>query len=203
MQTIAALIFPDFELLDLCGPMEFFGLLPDDYQITLVAEEAGPVQSYQKVPMIAEKPMSEVTSADILFVPGGIGTRDTLTNQPLLDWIVALDQVTQQTLSVCTGAGTLAKAGVLDGRRATSNKAAFNWITSLGPNVDWVKQARWVEDGKYFTSSGVSAGMDMTLAVIAKNQGLEMAEKKALWAEYQWHKDPDWDPFAKHHGLVP
>jgi transcriptional regulator GlxA family with amidase domain len=71
-----------------------------------------------------------------------------------------------------------------------------------GPEVDWVRQAKWVEDGKFITSSGVSAGMDMALGVIAVMHGTEIAENVAVWSEYTWNKDRGCDPFAKIHGLV-
>jgi transcriptional regulator GlxA family with amidase domain len=104
--------------------------------------------------------------------------------------------------SVCTGAALLARAGLLDGRRATSNKRSFKWVTEQGPAVEWIRQARWVEGGKFATSSGVSAGIDMTLSLIAKLAGAENAEQIAIRMEYEWHRDPAWDPFAKTHGLV-
>ena len=93
---------------------------------------------------------------------------------------------------------------MLDGKRATTNKMAFQKIAAQGPKVDWVKQARWVEDGKFLTSSGVSAGIDMSLpGSIARMHGQETAEKVALWAEYDWHQDANWDPFrTTAHGLV-
>ncbi|HUY37322.1 MAG TPA: hypothetical protein VMV13_00755, partial [Candidatus Binataceae bacterium] len=93
-------------------------------------------------------------------------------------------------------------AGLLDGRRATTNKFAFKWVAEQGPRVNWVKEARWVEDGKFATSSGVSAGIDMTLAIIAKRWDLATAERIATRMEYEWHRDAGWDPFAKIHGLV-
>jgi transcriptional regulator GlxA family with amidase domain len=92
--------------------------------------------------------------------------------------------------------------GVLDGRRATTNKLDFTATVPLAPNVTWVKQARWVEDGKFFTSSGVSAGMDMALAAAASLFGLAKAEEMAEECEYTWHKDPNIDPFAHSSGLV-
>lgn len=91
-------------------------------------------------------------------------------------------------------------AGVLDGRRATTNKQDFNDTIHLGPSVDWVKKARWVQDGKFFTSSGVSAGMDTSLGVASYLFGTEAAEWMADGTEYTWHKDPDWDPFAANFG---
>jgi transcriptional regulator GlxA family with amidase domain len=104
--------------------------------------------------------------------------------------------------SVCTGAALLARAGLLDGHRATTNKLSFKWVTEQGLAVEWIRQARWVEDGKFATSSGVSAGIDMTLALIAKLAGVETAEQVAIRMEYEWHRDPQWDPFAKIHGLI-
>jgi transcriptional regulator GlxA family with amidase domain len=103
---------------------------------------------------------------------------------------------------VCTGTALLARPGLLDGRRATTNKAVFQWVADQGPKVEWIRAARWVEDGHFFTSSGVSAGMDMSLAVIAKLVGQDMADALATGAEYDWHRDASWDPFAKVHGLV-
>ena len=98
--------------------------------------------------------------------------------------------------------GLLAAAGLLDGRRATTNKMFFKEVAALGPNVDWVPEARWVEDGKYVTSSGVSAGIDMALAVIEVTIGPQASEQLAVGTEYEWHRDPAWDPFAKVHGLA-
>jgi len=104
--------------------------------------------------------------------------------------------------SVCTGSALLAKAGLLDGRRATSNKMNFAFVESQGKNVQWVKELRWVEDGRFFTSSGVSAGIDMSLALIQNLLDEAAADQAAIWAEYEWHRNADWDPFAKIHGLV-
>ena len=87
-------------------------------------------------------------------------------------------------------------------RRATSNKRAWKWVIGQGPRVTWVPEARWVEDGNVFTAGGVAAGIDMSLAVIARLVGLDAANKVAEGAEYDWHRDASWDPFAKAAGLV-
>jgi transcriptional regulator GlxA family with amidase domain len=137
-----------------------------------------------------------------MLVPGGIGTRCEVNNGSMLEWLRRRAAEAEIVTSVCTGAALLARAGLLDGRRATSNKLAFKWVTEQGPAVKWIKQARWVVDGKFATSSGVSAGIDMTLAVIARIVGAEAAERIAIRMEYDWHRDPSWDPFAKIHGLV-
>ncbi len=104
-------------------------------------------------------------------------------------------------MSVCNGASILAASGLLDGRPATTNKAFWKLSTQPGPNVKWVTHARWVDDGNVVTSSGVSAGIDMTLHVIDRLYGTRAAERLAATAEYEWHRDPAWDPFAEMHGL--
>ncbi len=202
MRRIGALIFPGFELLDVFGPMQMFGLLADDFRLELIAETAGPVPSNQCLKAFADTSLDDAEDYDILFVPGGAGTRREVGNPRLLDWIARHAQTAEFILSVCTGSALLAKAGVLDHRRATTNKAAFSWVCEQGPNVDWVPQARWVEDGPFLTSSGVSAGMDMALGAIALMHGEAVADKVAMWCEYFWRKDKAHDPFARLHGLV-
>lgn len=202
MRRIGALVFPGFELLDLFGPMEMFGLLHKEFQIDLIAENIGPVPSSQRLAAHAVHTIDNGTKYDVLFVPGGRGVRDEISNEKLLTWIRETSENAEHTLSVCTGSLLLAKSGVLNGRRVTTNKAAFSWVADQAPNVDWIKQARWVEDGPFFTSSGVSAGMDMALGFIAKLHGVEAAEKVAEICEYTWHRDRDLDPFAAIHGLV-
>ncbi len=202
MRKIGALIFPGFELLDVFGPMEMFGLLTDDFTLELVAETSGPVESNQKLKAFADTTIDAAQGYDILFVPGGAGTRKEVNNSRLLDWIADGSDKAGFTLSVCTGSALLARAGVLDNRRATTNKAAFSWVCAQGPDVEWVPRARWVEDGPFLTSSGVSAGMDMALGAIALMHGTDVAEKVSVWCEYTWHKDKTRDPFARVHGLT-
>jgi transcriptional regulator GlxA family with amidase domain len=99
-------------------------------------------------------------------------------------------------LSICTGSALLAKAGLLDGKKATSNKKAFNWVTSINSNVNWINNARWVVDGKYYTSSGVSAGMDMALGFIKDCFGEQDAVEIANQIEYIWNSDCSKDIFS-------
>jgi putative intracellular protease/amidase len=202
VRSIAVVLFHEFELLDVFGPLEMFGMVPENFDICMVAEGVGEVASRQGPKSIAEHCFSEQRQYDILLVPGGKGTRKEVDNQRLLDWIRDQSTAAEYVTSVCTGSALLARAGVLDGVRATTNKRAFAWATSQSDKVIWEKQARWVEDGKFFTSSGVSAGMDMSLALIAGLLGEDAAEQVAMSTEYEWHRDASWDPFARIHGLV-
>ena len=99
-------------------------------------------------------------------------------------------------LTVCTGSALLAMTGLLRGKKATSNKLAMNWVREIAPETNWQAHARWVVSGKYYTSSGVSAGMDMALGFIADQWGRETAENIARRMEYIWNADPDIDPFS-------
>jgi len=201
-RRLGCLVFPGFELLDVFGPLELFGVLRDHFEIVVVAEHGGPIASAQGPEVVAAQSFADCPAVDLLLVPGGVGTRREVDNRRLIEWVGKCAERAELTMSVCTGAGLLARAGVLDGRRATTNKRNFAWPVSQGPRVEWVREARWVEDGDVFTSSGVSAGMDMALAVIARLAGPQAAEEAALNSEYEWHRDPAWDPFAKLHGLV-
>jgi hypothetical protein len=134
---------------------------------------------------------------DFVLLPGGFGTFAQADNPAMLAFIAANAGV-DTMMSVCSGSGVLARAGILNGRKATSNKLFFDSITQGSSGVDWQRNARWVEDGNVFTSSGVSAGTDMSLAVIAKIYGSARAQAVAVMTEYEWQSDPANDPFAQY-----
>jgi transcriptional regulator GlxA family with amidase domain len=202
VQRLGVVLYPVFELLDVFGPVEMFGNLTGMIEVVMVAEKAGPVVSAQGPSVVADYSLADCPHLDLIIVPGGNGTLTELENPVLLDWLATRSGAAEVVMSVCSGSALLARAGLLDGRRATTNKMWFNALTPSGPNVHWVKEARWVEDGKFVTSSGVSAGIDMALAVIAKLRGEEVSKNLANATEYEWHRDAAWDPFAKIHGLV-
>ncbi|MDC0739608.1 DJ-1/PfpI family protein [Cognatishimia sp. SS12] len=201
MLKIGAVVFPGFELLDLFGPLQIFGMLPQNFETHLVAERHGAIPSKQAPSAFVDTSFEDATAFDVLLIPGGIGTRREVDNPVMMDWLQSVSADAAYILSVCTGSALLAKAGILDGRRATTNKGAFQWVEEQGPNVRWVSRARWVEDGRFFTSSGVSAGIDMALGFTASVCGQEVAEKVANWCEYKWCDDRDDDPFADLYGL--
>ncbi len=195
-RKLGAILYEQFELLDLYGPLEMFGCLGAELEIVTVAEHAGAVASTPGVETVAKHGFDECPELDLLLLPGGIGTLPQLQNQALLDFLRKRAPRAQVTMSVCSGSALLAKAGLLDGRAATSNKMFFQLARSQSDKVDWKTRARWVEDGPFVTSSGVSAGTDMALAVIARLYGRERAEQIAILTEYTWHTDAGRDPFA-------
>ncbi len=202
VRRLGAILYPGFELLDVFGPLEMFGNMTGVVEVTMVAQEKGAVVSAQGPSVVAEYGFADCPHLELILVPGGIGTRTEIDNPVMLDWLAQRVAAAEIAMTVCTGTAILARAGVLDGRRATTNKMLFNWVAEQGPKVHWVKEARWVEDGKFVTSSGVSAGIDMALAVIAQLSGDPMSRALAVATEYEWHQDASWDPFAKIHGLV-
>ena len=201
-RRLGVVLFPEFELLDVFGPLEMFGMLKDAVDIVVVAERKGPVTSAQGPQVVAHHDFDDAPRLDLILVPGGFGTRGEAENPRMLDFLARRAGDAEVVMSVCTGTALLACAGLLDGKRATTNKMFFGWVAGQRPQVEWVKEARWVEDGKLVTSSGVSAGIDMSLAVIARLFGPQMSENLAVAAEYDWHRDSTWDPFARIHGLV-
>jgi putative intracellular protease/amidase len=197
IRTLGVLLFEGFELLDVFGPLEMFSMLPDDFAIRLISQQAPVVACNGGPRSVIDDQFADDRRYDILMVPGGMGTRREVENVALLQWLTAVSEGAEIVASVCTGSALLAKAGVLDGRRATTNKNAFDWVASQGPAVQWQGRARWVEDGKFITSSGVSAGTDMALALIARLCGIAQARQVAHWAEYVWNEDSTDDPFAR------
>ena len=201
--SLGAVLYPGFEMLDYFGPLELFSVLGSARMtIHTVAQQAGPVaaalgsEGAIGPKVIADHSFADAPAFDVLLVPGGSGTLTELENEVMLDFLRRQSKTAQWITSVCTGSALLAKAGLLDGHRATSNKQVFALASSQSDRVDWVEAARWVEDGKFFTSSGVSAGMDMSLAIIQKIWGKEIAEMAASYTEYTWHRDANSDPFA-------
>jgi len=197
MLKIAAVLFEDFEMLDLYGPLEMFSYFRKDFEITAIAERKGAIRSSGGPSTLAEVTFAERQDFDVLLVPGGAGVRVEKDNSAILEWLRSTSENARLVTSVCTGSLLLARADVLQGRKATTNKEAFDWVVENAPGVDWQRKARWVEDGKFITSSGVSAGIDMSLAVIEAILGPEAAENAAKWGEYIRNPDPDDDPFTK------
>ena len=200
---LGAILYNDFELLDLYGPLEMFGSLGEQVEIVTIAQATGPVKSFQGPETVAQFNFNSAPDCELLLLPGGLGTIPELENQAMLDYLRSASAKARQTMSVCSGSALLAKAGLLDGRRATSNKMFFELARGQSDRVKWVEAARWVDDDPYVTSSGVSAGTDMALAVIAKLFGMEQAEDVARYTEYQWHKDADHDPFVEYLNQAP
>jgi len=193
--NVAVLLFDNFETLDVYGPVEVFGRLVVLYAIKFYSLIGGQIKNHHGVSVQTEKLEDIHDDTEIFLIPGGIGTRKEVENKLLLDKIIEVSNHSKYVLTVCTGSALLAKTGLLDGKRATSNKRAFSWVITNGSNVLWDKKARWTTDGKYYTSSGVSAGIDMALGFLNDRYGIDFARRVALEIEYNWTEDKDEDKF--------
>lgn len=191
---VNVLLFHDFETLDAFGPVEILGCVAD-YHLRYVSMSGGLISSKQGFKIETEQITSEALSG-ILLIPGGSGTRTLVNDELFIEFLRKLVLNSQFCLTVCTGSALLAKTGLLDTKKATSNKKAFAWVKSVNNDVIWVEKARWVVDGKFYTSSGVSAGMDMVLGFIRDQLGVKVAREISDHIEYFWNDDPNHDPFA-------
>jgi transcriptional regulator GlxA family with amidase domain len=185
----AFLLFPSFEPLDLFGPYEALFTLARSHHLSLawLAATLDPVSTAPKLAsmnplnssaFLSVPPTHTFATApediEVLLVPGGLGARSPDLNATL-EYITAVYPKLKFLITVCTGAMVVAKTGLLNGVRATTNKAAWKSVVATEPRARWIPRARWAVDGKVWSSSGVSAGIDVTLAWIECLYGGEVA----------------------------
>ncbi|HEX3910319.1 MAG TPA: DJ-1/PfpI family protein [Solirubrobacteraceae bacterium] len=179
--NIAILLYPGFTALDAIGPYEALSRLPGA-DVTFVAEAAGPLKTDNgMLTVLAERSLDEVPAPEIVLVPGGPGEVAARAGGPALDWLRAAHETSTWTTSVCTGSLILAAAGLLDGKRATGHWLAMEKLRELGAEA---VSERVVFDGKIVTAAGVSAGIDMALALAAQIAGEQVAQAIQLGIEY-------------------
>ena len=192
------LVFDDYETLDLMGPVEFLSRV-SELRLRYVSFEGGAKRSKQGFE-IKTKKLNKMPKESVLLLPGGQGTRRLVNDNEFISRLKECVMASKFCLSVCTGSALLAKTGLLDGLKATSNKRSLEWVKSCGKAVKWQEHARWVRAGKFYTASGVAAGMDMALGFISDHFGKELAQNIANETEYNWQKSSKIDKFAKFYG---
>lgn len=182
--NIVCLLFEGLTALDAIGPYEVLARLPGA-DLRFVAPQAGPIRTDdRKLTLLAEHAIRDVSSADLLLVPGGFGTRQLMRDEHILQWLRQIDQTTRITASVCTGALLLAAAGLLKGRRANTHWTVRSSLSAFGAIPS---DERYVRDGKYATAAGVSAGIDLALALALELAGPTVAQSIQLSIEYDPH----------------
>ncbi len=197
--NVGILIFDGVEVLDFAGPFEVFSrtrLVPgvesrrsDEsalFNVFSVAKTDALVSTTGDLQVLPAYSFAVAPRIDILVVPGGFGTRALLSDEETLGWIRSVAASAKQTTSVCTGALLLAKAGLLEGRRATTHWAALDLLESLGAGVKVDRHARVVHDG-VITSAGVAAGIDMAFDLVELVFGREVADETARYIEFRRH----------------
>lgn len=195
MEHVAFILFDGFTVLDALGPAEILAALPEHFSLDYYSVNGGSVCGSTGM-LLDTLPLDMLGPCDVLIVPGGYGTRALVDNRAFLQQLRTIAEQARWVLGICTGVALLARSGLLEGRHATSNKRAWEWVTSQGLRVEWIRRARWVTDDRFYTSSGVSAGMDMCLGFVADRLGMGQARAIADVLEYRWNPDPADDPFA-------
>lgn len=178
---IAILIFEKLTALDAIGPYEVLRSVPD-WEVKFVAPSKGPLRADSGVlGLNADYSLDEIDTADIVLVPGGEGNRPLLNDDVVLSWLQRIDAGSKWTTSVCTGSLVLGAAGLLKGKRATSNWLFLDRLAAFGAEP---VPGRYVEDGKLLTAAGVTAGIDMALHLVSREAGPEVAQAVQLGLEY-------------------
>ena len=192
--NVAIFIFDEVEVLDFAGPFEVFAVTDGLAQNTLfntytLAELPGVVRARNGLRVVPTHTFETAPVPDVIVIPGGFGTRSLLTRSVIIEWIRQQSRVAQHTVSVCTGALLLAKAGLLDGLQATTHYLHLDLLRELAPAAIVHSDRRFLDNGRLLTSAGISAGIDVSLHLVARLHGKEVAEKTSAHMEYLWAND--------------
>jgi transcriptional regulator GlxA family with amidase domain len=195
-KRVGILVFDKVEVLDFCGPFEVFSVTrlneetrrdePSPFEVLVIAENQQTITAVGGLKVIPDHAIDTCPALDVLVVPGGMGTRAEITNDRLLAWIATRGKTVETLTSVCTGSMLLGKAGLLDGRHATTHWRSLPWMRESFPAVTVEEKMHVVEDGNVLTSAGISAGIDMALRVVARYHGEDVARATARTMEYRY-----------------
>lgn len=199
-RRVGIVLFEDIEVLDFCGPFEVFSATrvneerrreePSPFEVLLVAESADQVTTTGGMKVLPHYTFENCPRLDILVCPGGWGTRKELQNAIMLNWLRTRAAEVETLAAVCTGSMLLGFAGLLDGLHATTHWRSLDWMRDSFPSVTVEYGKHFVRDGRVFTSAGISAGIDMSLKVVAHSFGEDIARATARHMEYPY---PDSD----------
>ena len=195
-KRVGIVVFEDVEVLDFCGPFEVFSATrvneekrreePSPFDVLLIAERSAPVTTTGGMKVLPHYTFENCPHLDIILSPGGLGARNELRNPRMLDWLRARAAQAETVTAVCTGSMLLGEAGLLDGLHATTHWRALDWMRDSLPSVTVEYGKHFVKDGRVFTSAGISAGIDMSLTVVAHYFGEDVARATARHMEYPY-----------------
>lgn len=192
-RNVAILIYEQVEVLDFAGPFEVFTSGSNwgkDFQVYTVAEHHNPVMALGNLSVNPSYTIHNCPPPDILIVPGGLGSRREMNNVALTEWIHQVSKDAELVLSVCTGALILAKSNLIDGLRLTTNRLAMKDLKEIAPPSSTIlENARYVDNGKFVFSAGVSAGIDMSLYIVGRLLGEDRASDTARLIEYDFNTE--------------
>ncbi|MDP2367595.1 DJ-1/PfpI family protein [Rhodoferax sp.] len=197
--SVAIFVFPDAEVLDFAGPYEVFTTAsrvfrkkhtsePDPFTVFTVARQSGTVRARAGLVVTPDYTFTNHPPIDLLIIPGGVVTAE-LETPAVKDWIAHTAAMTKVTASVCTGSFLLAQAGLLEGKRATTHWEDIEDLKTMFPSITVLEQRRWVDEGAIVTSAGISAGIDMSLHLVSRLTGRELALNTARQLDFDWRED--------------
>ena len=193
-RRVCIVVFDEVEVLDFCGPFEVFsvtggrqGLTPFD--VCTVSEDMKVINTRGGLSVNPGHTFESCPRPDIILVPGGMGTRREMNNPGMLQWLSRHAKSAELVLSVCSGALVLAKAGLLNGLKATTHHDALDELRAIHPDIGVDGQRRFIDNGRVIVSAGISAGIDMSLHVVARLLGREQALETARYMEYKWNSE--------------
>ncbi|WP_141703469.1 GlxA family transcriptional regulator [Planobispora rosea] len=202
MRRVVAVTYEGFQLLDLAGPADVFSgtslLVPEDgYRVEAASARAGAVTAYGGIAITVGTALRDIDGpVDTLLVVGGLSARDQVDDRELVGQIARLAGVARRVASVCTGAYLLAEAGVLTGRRATTHWLAAADLARRYPDAEVDANPIYIRDGDVWTSAGVTAGIDLALALVAEDHGHALARKVARGLVMYLHRPGGQDQFS-------
>ena len=190
-RRVCMVLFDEVEVLDFCGPFEVFSVTGKRQELTpfevcTVSEEGKPITARGGLSINPAYSFQTCPRSDILLIPGGLGTRREMNNPKMLHWLRCRAADAELILSVCSGALVLGKAGLLNGLKATTHRGALAELRSIHPGILVEDQKRFIDNGRVIVSAGISAGIDMSLHVVARLLGTEQARETARYMEYEW-----------------
>ena len=194
--NVAIFVFDDVEVLDFAGPYEVFttaarmhartdAKAPPLFNVFTVGQTASPLRARAGLSVYPDHHFAHHPPIDLLIIPGGVVTAE-LARPEVSKWITNASARSKLTASVCTGAFLLAKAGLLDGKKATTHWEDIDDFKSMFPSVQVQTNVRWVDEGKIISSAGISAGIDMSLHLVERIAGRALAERTARQLDFDW-----------------
>ena len=198
--TVGIFVFDDVEVLDFAGPFEVFSVADRKQDVSpfkpiLISEKPGPIKARGDFVVLPHFDFSNAPALDMVLIPGGggrrpdgagFGTRLEQHNPVLRAWLLSATQSAQRVMSVCSGALILAQSGLLDGKQATTHRGAYGELRAIGRNIEVIEDVKYVDTGKVISSGGISAGINMALAVVGQTLSFAVAQETADYMEYDW-----------------
>ncbi len=189
MRNVGIWIFDNMELLDLAGPYEVFSIRIDEeeeslFNVFTISWNGEAINTVNGLKVFPDHSFRDHPHMDILILPGGRGTRKEVYNENVLNWVSACHKESEITLSVCTGSFILGRLGLLDGLECTTHHSVRELFREIAPKAEIVTGRRFVDNGKILTAAGVSAGIDLSLHVVARLHGQDEADSRAVYMEY-------------------